>query len=239
MQERWESTNQIYEVMKESDKKIAESEKNMVQLTGQIGCSRVQLSNMTETFSQLENDFDNITRLTADITGISSRTNLLALNASIEAARAGEAGRGFAVVADQIRELSSSTASLVNGIEDSISALKNSLQNLQDEIQKTTDMMQENIECAEGMKESIEQVKNCTEQVKGVSNEIGEAVSRNSSRVEQAVQGNARMKEAVQSIDTEVGNLNRKNSNKVTTLCEMDDILHQFSNILHEEEKQH
>lgn len=231
-----EKADKIYTVMEKSDKRIAESDENMLQLTQQIGNSKEQLMNMTETFERLETDFTNITSLTADITGISSRTNLLALNASIEAARAGEAGRGFSVVAEQIRQLSASTASLVSGIEESISTLKNTLASLQNEINKTSDMMQSNIEHTGELKTSIEQVHDCTNQVKEVSDEIVEAIQKNSNQVDEGLSGVEHIKDAVLSIEDEVMALNTKSSGKLTALCEMDDILHQFSTLLHEKE---
>ena len=83
-----------------------------------------------ETERVMTSMLDRISRVAADISGISSRTNLLALNAKIEAARAGDAGKGFAVVASEVKSLAQRAASSTGEISNLVADTRSQIEQL-------------------------------------------------------------------------------------------------------------
>lgn len=110
-----------------------------------VSSSHESLASGLEQLDQLKNDLTEIQSLVAgrenrlkaledhtreigsivDMIGqISSRTDLLALNASIESVRAGEHGRGFSVVADQVRGLAEQAAQASRDVASRIDSIQ-------------------------------------------------------------------------------------------------------------------
>ena len=129
-----EKTNSLAELLSDRVKTIcnhaatANEACNKARSAAESGLT--QVATLADEFSQLKNQSAlrerklqalgqhtrEVEAIVQTIGSLSSRTDLLALNASIESVRAGEHGRGFALVAEEVRALSEQSAQAVADI---------------------------------------------------------------------------------------------------------------------------
>ena len=110
------------------------------------------------------------------ITGISTQTHLLAMNASIEAARAGEAGKGFNVVADEIRILSEQTQEATQNIEEILDELDKDVQQVTESIELSVNATEEQGSLIEITKEKFDDINNGVNQLMNYISDVTQAI---------------------------------------------------------------
>lgn len=138
---------------------------------------RETVSETGKKVKRLAESTQEISKIVGFIHQLSSRTNLLALNASIEAVRAGEAGRGFAVVADEVRQLADRAAKATREIEQIVLNIQSETGAVMQAIEKGTQQVVAGTQLAEQARQSLDEIIEVSVQIDTLIVEISLAAS--------------------------------------------------------------
>ena len=131
------------------------------------------------------------------IAGITSKTNLLAMNASIEASHAGEQGKGFAVVAKEIRALAEKSRAQQQDVRHAI-----------DEINA---MVGEMVQYSETAKESFEEIVANTQRVQNNFHNMSDKLESEASLVQTISANLQNVTSSNQKINTSFADMKQSN----------------------------
>ncbi|MGN1338947.1 MAG: methyl-accepting chemotaxis protein [Oscillospiraceae bacterium] len=142
-------TTRADEITADNNSKLEQSSHSMDEISRGTNESREIIEKLSEQSQQ-------IVSIAKTITGISTQTNILAINASIEASRAGEAGKGFAVVASEIKSLSEKTKTAAAEIGSIIGDVTQNIEAAVASMENSSELTRQGLESMSKMSESAE-----------------------------------------------------------------------------------
>ncbi|MBB6635651.1 methyl-accepting chemotaxis protein [Cohnella thailandensis] len=174
-----ENTSAIAESSQTTSERIDRGSVRVRQMNDQLGEILASVHELSRVVSSLQLKSEQIGKITSEIGGIASRTNILSLNATIEAARAGEGGRGFAVVAGEIRALAAGSLesaeaihSLIRETQEEIVNASTSMTNTLEQTDKGSRLMNEVDNDFQAIRKSVEQVSQQVHEASAVTEQI-------------------------------------------------------------------
>ena len=135
------------ETMKESSKSTDQVVMDGSQIVGKLSDEMTDVNDKmlhtVESMHDLSEQSTRIFDILTTLNKITSKTNLLSLNASIEAARAGANGRGFAVVAEEIRKLAENSKNFTNQINEILGEILGKINGVTEEVLSQKNIVEE------------------------------------------------------------------------------------------------
>lgn len=155
------------------------------------------------------------------IQSISSRTNLLAMNAAIESAHAGEAGKGFAVVAEEIRKLAEQSGAQSKSIDENLKTLSDSIGAISGDIRQVQDVFGNIYDLSQKVRDQEEVIASAMQEQNQGNQQILQAMHAINDSTNSVKSGSAQMLSGGERIVKEMRNLSDVTGEITTNMAEI------------------
>lgn len=145
---------------------LAHANQEVDVLVKQVESSVQEGANVADKLETLDQYIEEMHSIVELISGITSQTSLLALNASIEAERAGAAGRGFAVVATEITGMAKRTKDATVHIRELIGNISRSITDVVTDVREMITAINEEKQSTENTAENFSNIQSNTLEIK-------------------------------------------------------------------------
>ena len=159
------AADKISENMEHTLQTLSKSNENIDLLSKKVDISVSNGADVANKLKSLNTYIDEMNSIIELISGITSQTSLLALNASIEAARAGESGKGFAVVATEISKMATQTDEATLQITELINNTSSAIREVVDVIYQMIDGINEEKSSSTEVSKSFDEIQSNTHRI--------------------------------------------------------------------------
>lgn len=173
----------IQQHVQEADAQSEECSRIMRDTVNSVNGSYEELVSSCEALEGFKKKAEQIDDIMKLVGSLSTKTQLLSLNAKIEATKAGEYGRGFSVVADEIGRLSSDTQKSMSRISEYVSAIKNDIDVLVTQMSQLRNTLDA---CKVNADESDKHIANMGDSMNSIMDQIDDAFAQTTTQNDSA-----------------------------------------------------